>query len=104
MFGSGSPVESYMHIMNLAPLSTFSKSSTGYMLDDKNKQLHSTRDCYKSSTLQCKRGSHQSTSSIQPHCVTRVAIDFLSGYRFHGACEKCRRARTNLSNCKLSNL
>ena len=72
MFGSGSPVESYMHIMILAPLSTFSKSSTGYMLDDKNKQLHSTRDCYKSSSLRCKRGSQQSNSSVQPHCVTRV--------------------------------
>ena len=72
MFGSGSPVESYMHIMILAPLSTFSKSSTGYMLDDKNKQLHSTRDCYKSSSLEWERGSQQSTSSRQPHCVTRV--------------------------------
>ena len=72
MFGSGSPIESYMHIMILAPLSTFSKSSTGYMLDDKNKQLHSTRDCYKRSSLECERRSQHSTSSIQPHCVTRV--------------------------------
>lgn len=38
MFGSASPIESYMHIRILAPLSTFNKSSTGYMLGDKNRQ------------------------------------------------------------------
>ena len=43
---------------------------------------------------------HRYSYSPEPE----LATDFLPNYRFHGSCEKCRRARTNLSNCKLSNL
>ena len=68
MFGSASPIESYMHIRILAPPSTFNKSSTGYVLGDKNRQYVIPLVLQK----QRRVNSRMFTSSIQLPSGARV--------------------------------